>query len=327
MENYNYIVDITTGERHSIFSETGRTLLKSYIQTYKSGGSFFDKIGKGVKNLFGKSNTTSIIKPAKPVDNSIAMSVIPSGVSYEKTDDDVENELANLIGKDVKLVCKSNVTDKTNNILYPIACRDETKEESLKSDEGEYYFNCINDSCKIIKEGDYLELPEDVESTKITDRSPEGETPYSPAIIQVRGENVKTGPVIKKMKQLVEKNIPLPPSGDSPVPISVLNTRKWQQFKYTTEEGKNIQSILIKIVDNKEDKKTVSIETQNEIFKNLEALLGNPEGKARDDIELVLRTQKLNPSFFNKLKDVVNKDDYPKSFAFFNDETPTSSAF
>mgnify|MGYP000362352301 FL=1 len=46
MENYNYIVDITTGERHSIFSETGRTLLKSYIQTYKSGGSFFGKIGK-----------------------------------------------------------------------------------------------------------------------------------------------------------------------------------------------------------------------------------------------------------------------------------------
>ena len=325
MENYNYIVDITTGERHSIFSETGRTLLKSYIQTYKSGGSFFGKIGKRVKNVLGLSQNTydgeSKVDLDKNTDEEdddeefgmvnpmfdrekVALMKDPTSSDTNIDDDDekLEEEYETKIStNEVGLYCKPNVTDEKTGEIYPIACRDKTEEEPLK-EEGEYFFDCTKESCEIKDKGDYSGLSSVISVEKET------QTPRS-------------------AKLHLRKNKPLPPpTGVSPVPNSVSGARNWSKFEYTTEEGKVIQSILKEIVDNKKYKKTVSIETQNEIFKNLEALLENPE-EAREDIELIVRTQKLNPSFFNQLKDVVNNDDYPKSFAFFNDETPTSSAF
>lgn len=38
--SFNTITHPTTGVRYSIFSSPGRELLKSYLRTYKSGGSF-----------------------------------------------------------------------------------------------------------------------------------------------------------------------------------------------------------------------------------------------------------------------------------------------
>ena len=346
MENYNYIVDINTGERHSIFSETGRTLLKSYIQTYKSGGSFFGKIGKRVKNVLGLSQNTydgeSTVDLDKNTDEeedeefgmeNPMFNPTSSDINIDE-DYDLEEEYETKIStNEVGLYCKPNVTDEKTGEIYPIACRDKTEEEPLK-EEGEYFFDCTKESCEIKDKGDYSGLSSDVvsveketqtpkPSTKLPLPPPPGVSKNPKTVTQLRGINLVTAPIIKHLR----KNIPLPPpAGVSPVPNSVSGARNWSKFEYTTEEGKAIQSILKEIVDNKKYKKTVSIETQNEIFKNLEALLENPE-EAREDIELIVRTQKLNPSFFNQLKDVVNNDDYPKSFAFFNDETPTSSAF
>lgn len=346
MENYNYIVDINTGERHSIFSETGRTLLKSYIQTYKSGGSFLKKIGKVLglsqntydgeskvdldKNTddeedeeFGMENPM-FDRPSTPKDPTSSDTNIDE-------DYDLEEEYETKIStNEVGLYCKPNVTDEKTGEIYPIACRDKTEEEPLK-EEGEYFFDCTKESCEIKDKGDYSGLSPDVVSVEKETQTPKPSTKLPPpqgvsktpkTVTKLRGENLVTGPIVKHLR----KKIP-PPTGVSPVPNSVSGARNWKKFEYTTDEGKAIQAILIEIVDNKKDKKTVSVKTQNEIFKNLEALLGNPEEGAREDIELILRTQKLNSSFFNQLKDVVNKDDYPKSYAFFNDETPTSSAF
>ena len=343
MENYNYIVDINTGERHSIFSETGRTLLKSYIQTYKSGGSFFGNIGKRVKNVLGLSQRTydgeSKVDLDKNTDDEEddeefgmenPMFDPTSSDTNIDEDYDLEEEYETKIStNEVGLYCKPNVTDEKTGEIYPIACRDKTEEEPLK-EEGEYFFDCTKESCEIKDKGDYSGLSSDVVSVETgTQTPPSAKLPPPPGVsktpktvTKLRGENLVTGPIVKHLR----KKIP-PPTGVSPVPNSVSGARNWSKFEYTTEEGKVIQSILKEIVDNKKYKKTVSIETQNEIFKNLEALLENPEGGAREDIELIVGTQKLNPSFFNQLKDVVNNDDYPKSFAFFNDEIPTSSAF
>ena len=190
-------------------------------------------------------------------DSGSPTETIPGQIPFYKFD---EEELEALVRKPVKLVCKSNVTDKTNNIVYPIACRDETKDGPLEG-EGEYYFNCINDSCEIINKGDYSGLSSDVVSVEKETQTPKPSKKLPPppgvsknpkTVTQLRGINLVTAPIIEHLK----KNIALPPpAGVSPVPNSVSGARNWSKFEYTTEEGKAIQAILIEIVDNKKDKK------------------------------------------------------------------------
>ena len=52
MNNYEYIIDNRDNSRHSIFSERGKFLLKSYVKTYKNGGmGFFSKPITFLKNF------------------------------------------------------------------------------------------------------------------------------------------------------------------------------------------------------------------------------------------------------------------------------------
>lgn len=315
MENYNYIIDVNSGERHSIFSETGRTLLKSYIQTYKSGGNWFKD---GLKNIGSRFMRE---KKSKQIQTRVS----PGSENFSNTglddynDDDfykdelkkIEGEMGNPMeskveGEPVNMACK-RFNEKDKNYF---GCRKLGKGFSTLPEEGGFSFKCYPGSCALDTEGDY--------DNKMNLKKQFASLSRSSPLVR---KHVRPGPPLRQSPR------PRPPKGRPPVPNSVSGARNWKLFEYTTDEGKAIQEILIKIVDNKKDKKTVSVETQNEIFKNLEVLLGNPEGKAHEDIEFILRTQQLNPIFFNKLKYVVNKDDYPKSFAFFNDETPTSSAF
>ena len=44
MSKYNFIIDVNDGKEYSIFSNHGRSILKSYIQLYKSGGGQYTRV-------------------------------------------------------------------------------------------------------------------------------------------------------------------------------------------------------------------------------------------------------------------------------------------
>ena len=60
MNSYNFIIDNNTGLKHSIFSEKGRFLLKSYVKTYKNGG-FFSRFrgSKAEKHIYKCDSDTT----------------------------------------------------------------------------------------------------------------------------------------------------------------------------------------------------------------------------------------------------------------------------
>lgn len=140
MENYNYIIDVNSGERHSIFSETGRTLLKSYIQTYKSGGNWLTKLGRRL-GIGNSSDVPSVDVPFDPEDDAELKAELEK-LAEEERGHPMESKED---GEPVNMACKS-LNDNGQDYY---ACRLDDGSSPLDDEEEEFSFKCYPGSCAL----------------------------------------------------------------------------------------------------------------------------------------------------------------------------------
>ena len=82
--SYNYITHPVSGEQLSIFSNSGRELLKSYLRIYKSGGSNCNNISSECRYENDKQIKAALAKEKAEVQKKSIVSKIIDGFDWLK---------------------------------------------------------------------------------------------------------------------------------------------------------------------------------------------------------------------------------------------------